>query len=79
MMNWEEKIEELENKKNRVSTLQTIYEKVKTEMEWNSMEWHDADEEHDGTWYTAPSEESWKYSEYAVYQEVLEMIEKMAK
>ena len=79
MMNWEEKANELHKAANRVSYLETIYNHVKEQMKWNSMEWHDADEEHEGVWHTAPEEDSYHYGEYLVYQEVLQAIEKLAK
>lgn len=82
MLDFDAKFEELNKKARRVSVLSAIYESVKNKMEWDAMDYHSADDEHDSTWFTEPDEESWNYEDkviaYETYKEVLEAIEKLA-
>ena len=77
-MNFEEKYNELHEKAERVNNLGRIYDKLNESMKWDCMDWHEQDDEHEEAWFTEPEEDSWKYSQYQVYQEVLEAIEKLA-
>ena len=60
---WDKKVEEVEQKAKRIDVLKDIYEKVVSEMQWNSMEYHSPDAEHSVTWYTYDPESyhAWKY------------------
>ena len=82
--NWDEiktaldkKVDEMQLKAQRIDVLEDIYEKVVSEMQWNSMEYHSADGEHEESWYTYDPESyhAWKYP---IYQEVLAKIAEMA-
>jgi hypothetical protein len=77
-MNFEEKYNELHEKAERVNNLGHIYEKVKESMKWDCMQYHEPDDEHEESWFTEPDEDHYQYSQYQVYQEVLEAIEKLA-
>jgi hypothetical protein len=73
------KVEELQAKARRIQELGTIYEKTVENMNWYGMDYHEADDEHEERWFSAPDEESYKYDTYLAYQEVLEAIEKLMK
>ena len=74
---WDKKVEELEQKARRIDVLKEIYEKVVSAMQWECMEYHSSDEEHEDTWFTYDPESyhAWKYP---IYQEVLAKIAEMA-
>lgn len=75
----DKRVQELHDKADRISTFVEIYEKVETEMKWNAMDWHEKDEEHENTWFTDPTPESYRYNAFCAYQEALEAIEKLLK
>lgn len=77
-MNFEEKYNELHEKAERVNNLGEIYREVNERMNWNAMNWHAADDEHEVVWFTEPEENEYQYSKYQAYQEVLKAIEKLA-
>ena len=74
---WDKRVEELEQKARRIDVLKEIYEKVVSAMQWECMEYHSSDEEHEDTWFTYDPESyhAWKYP---IYQEVLKNIADMA-
>lgn len=82
--NFEEKAKELSNKLDRVVCLQEIYNKVYENMQWNTMNYHPADETHAESYYTPYDSDtagdygSHKQYEQSVYQEVLDKIMEMA-
>lgn len=82
-MNWEEKYNEARNQAERISALGSIYDKLVDSMQWDCMEYHSADEEHESSWFTDYPEDHWQYenasAKKAVYEEVLAAIEKLAK
>ena len=57
----------------------TVYEGLRTALldriQWEYMVYHEADEEHDGIWFTAPEVDSWKYEEYIAAMEILEALD----
>lgn len=79
MMDWTTKAEELHNAAERITYLEEIYNKVQSEMQWNAMQFHSADDEHEETWFTEPEEDDYNYRRYQAYQEVLAAIEKLVK
>ena len=74
---WDKKVDEMQLKAQRVEVLRDIYEKVVSAMQWDCMEYHQADEEHEETWFTYDPDHyyAWKYP---IYQEVLKNIADMA-
>lgn len=79
MVNFREKYEELQNKAERINILGDIYDEVHDRMQWNAMDYHGQDEEHENAWFTAPeNEDDYHWNRYQVYQEVLKAIEKLA-
>lgn len=74
---WDKRVEELEQKARRIDVLKEIYEKVVSAMQWECMEYHSSDDEHEDTWFTYDPESyhAWKYP---IYQEVLKKIADMA-
>ena len=80
MMNTlENKARELEKAARRCEFLAEIYKQVHDSMQWNAMDWHKEDEEHEETWYTEPAQDSYNRERYETYLEVLKAIEKLAK
>jgi len=75
---WEDKVEQMEQRARRIDVLKDIYEKVFTAMQWDAMEYHQADEEHDETWFTVPNEDYYSAWKYPIYLEVLAKISEMA-
>ena len=79
------KKEELRRKLARLDVLETIYNKVVQDMQWNCLQYHQADDEHDSTWFTEYDEEEDSYNyermkeSLPVYEEVLDCIEKLMK
>lgn len=76
---------EFRAKADDLDTYQEIISKIEELKNWNYAEWHEADEYHDGTWFTkpAPAEEGDYYNErklraYELCDKVIEAIEKMA-
>ena len=82
-MDFQKKYEELREKAERIENLEYVYNKVLNDMRWDCCEYHEADEEHEDRWWTEPESEeecnSWQWSRYLAYKEVLEAIEKLAK
>lgn len=79
MMDWKTKADELQNAAERIIYLEEIYNKVQSEMQWNAMQFHSADEEHEESWFTEPEEDDYNYRRYLTYKEVLAAIEKLVK
>lgn len=79
MMDWTTKAEELHNAAERITYLEEIYNKVQSEMQWNAMTFHSADDEHEEMWFTEPEEDDYNYRRYLTYKEVLAAIEKLVK
>lgn len=75
---WEDKVEQMEQRARRIDVLKDIYEKVFTAMQWDAMEYHSSDEEHSETWFTVPREDYYTAWKYPIYLEVLEKISEMA-
>ena len=75
-----QKTAELRNQITMLEMYGEIRDKVESDMKWYTMESHDADDEHDETWFTPPSEESdeWRKARYQAYQNVLKAIDKLA-
>ena len=74
---WENRVDEVAIKARRVEVLKDIYEKVYHGMEWDAMEYHSSDEEHEDTWFTYDPE-GWSAWKYPIYQEVLKLIADLA-
>ena len=79
MNNIMQKAKELEKASRRCEYLAEIYNNVHESMQWNAMDFHKADEEHEESWYTEPEIDGWNRERYEAYQEVLKAIEKLAK
>lgn len=74
---WEKRVDEIQLKAQRIEVLKDIYEKVVGAMQWDCMEYHSSDDEHEDSWFTFDPENyhAWKYP---IYQEVLAKIAAMA-
>ena len=48
-----------------------IRENVINSMNWECMLYHNADEEHENTWFTAPDPDDYRYEKYQVYESIL--------
>lgn len=77
--NFQEIAEMKRREADRIETLEEIYIEIKNSMQWNAMEYHEPDDEHDDNWYTIPYENDYRYNKYKVYQEVLRTLENMAE
>ena len=79
---FDSKVNELHNKAERVEVLSRIYKNLEDKMKWDVMTYHSADDEHDEAWFTEPDPEEYGYDNkmiaYETYNEVLEMLEKLA-
>ena len=78
-VSFEERLQELETKKRTIEAVQCVYMAVKHQMEWNAMDYHNADDDHEDSWYTVPEPEDEydfytmaKLAQYEIYQEVLD-------
>lgn len=78
--NFQEIAEMKRREADRIETLEEIYIEIKNSMQWNAMEYHEPDEDHENGWYTIPDEDDdYRYNKYKVFQEVLRDIENMAE
>jgi len=75
----QKKAEELERAYRRANLLSEIYTKLEREMQWDAMVFHEADEDHEEAWYTAPEKDDWNREQYEAWIEVLEAVEKLVK
>ena len=69
------KIEELENEIERLRIYETFRKKLVDEMQWNYMDWHDADDQHTETWFTEPEDESYKYKSYKAAKDIIDKLD----
>lgn len=82
-VNWKDKYEEARKAADKVQILEEIYDKVQDAYNWNYMEYHSADDEHEESWFTELEEGHYRYENAQlakeIYGEVLAAIEKLAK
>ena len=73
------KAEQMRKELQRMEYLSQVYSLVQAQMNWDVMV-RTEDKDEDGNYiYVAPNEDSWDYSKYEVWCEVMKAIEKLAK
>lgn len=78
MAKFESEVKELQKRMDKLGIYERVLEKLEYDLKWDCMIYHNADEEHDSTWYTEPTEDDYSYDKFVVYKEVISEIEKMA-
>ena len=76
MMNITEKAKALRKQADRLEYLESIYETIKHQMEWDAMK---STNEQGNVIFKAPDPDDWSYERYNVWLEVMDAIEKLAK
>ena len=67
--------EQLEQQLKKITVYEGLRKVLLEKIQWDYMAYHEADEEHDGVWFTEPEKDSWKYDEYLVSMEILEALD----
>lgn len=71
---FESNIKEMKGKLLYIKALGEIYTHLEDEMNWNCLEYHNADDSHDAPWFTVPDEAEYiddMKAQYKAYKDVL--------
>ena len=69
------KKEQLEKQLKKITVYEGLRAALLDKIQWDYMVYHESDEEHDGSWFTGPEKDSWKYEEYIAAMEILEALD----
>lgn len=72
----EDKIQDLQIKQRILEAYDSTRKHIIETMRWNYMDYHEADEDHDEAWYTAPDENDYRYLMYIGMNEMLAKCDK---
>ena len=80
-LNLERKKDNLVKKQHIITIVEKLYANTERDMNWDSMKWHEPDENHEEHWFTEYSKED-SYNMYQLheaYKEVLDALERIVE
>ena len=78
-MTVEQKRLDLEKELKRLDVYENLRAKMMSEVQWNYMKYHAADDEHDEIWYSTPEEGDYNYESYNIAMDIINALDKYMK
>lgn len=69
------KKEQLEKELTRLNIYEGLRMALMDKIQWDYMSYHEADEEHEEIWFTAPNMDSWKYNDYMAAMDIVNALD----
>ena len=69
------KKEQLEKELTRLNIYEGLRKALMDKIQWDYMQYHEADEEHEESWFTAPDMDNWRYNEYLAAMDIVNTLD----
>ena len=69
------KKEQLEKELARLNIYEGLRQALMDKIKWDYMQYHEADEEHEESWFTAPDMDNWRYNEYLAAMDIVNALD----